>query len=227
MNNKNYGFILINKPIGPTSHDIVNQLRRIAKIKKIGHAGTLDPFASGLLIMAVGREATREIDKFIKLDKEYIASLHLGCVADSFDCTGKITKWSEVDAEKSIEEIKMVLPKFIGKQEQVPPMFSAKKVNGQRLYKLARKGKEVVRQPSLITIYEIELLKYDWPLLEIKIKCSSGTYIRSLANDIGRALNCGAYLENLQRTSIGQYDIASAVDVKNLAAKNWQNFLFI
>lgn len=227
MNNKNYGFILINKPIGPTSHDIVNQLRRITKIKKIGHAGTLDPFASGLLIMAVGREATREIDKFIKLDKEYIATLHLGYIADSFDCTGKITKWPEFVAEKKIEEIKKVLQQFDGEQEQVPPMFSAKKINGQRLYKLARKGKEVVRQPSLITIYEIELLKYNWPLLEIKIKCSSGTYIRSLANDIGAALNCGAYLENLQRTKIGQYDIAAAVATAELAEANWQNHLFV
>lgn len=227
MNNKNYGFILIDKPVGPTSHDIVHQLRKITGEKKIGHAGTLDPFASGLLIAAIGRQATREIDKFVKLDKEYVATLHLGLVSSTFDPEGEIKKWSGDIKEKSIEEVKKSLQDFIGEQEQIPPMFSAKKIAGQRLYELARKGKTIDRQPARINIYEIELLKYEWPILEIRIRCSTGTYIRALANDIGLSLGCGAYLENLKRTSIGSHVIAKAVDIKDLTSANWSDFLFI
>jgi len=220
------GFIVINKTVGPTSHDIVNQLRRITGIKKIGHAGTLDPFAEGVLIVAIGREATKEMGKFAKLDKEYIATLRLGFTSDTFDCTGRMSSWPQTIKKIGVDEVKNVLQQFVGEQDQLPPMFSAKKVNGKKLYELARKGKVVERKLSRINIYDIELLKYDWPNLEIKIACSTGTYIRALANDIGERLNCGSYLEKLKRISVGPYNIAAAVDVKNLSATNWQDFSF-
>lgn len=222
MDNLKSGFLLINKPVGPTSHDIINKLRRITGIKKIGHAGTLDPFASGLLICAVGREATREIDKFVKQDKEYIATLHLGAVTDSYDRTGKIIK--EYNGEPINEDIiKKVVLEFIGEQMQTPPMFSAKKINGKKMYELARAGKVVERQPCAINIFAMEILNYDWPFLKIKIKCSSGTYIRTIAYDLGERLGCGAYLEELERTKIGKYDIAEAVELDKINSENYFN----
>ncbi len=222
-----FGFLLINKPSGPTSHDIVDELRRITGVRKIGHAGTLDPFASGLLIAAVGREATRQISKFSKMDKTYIARLHLGAVSDTYDRTGKL-QITNYKLRITNKEIKKVLQKFIGPQKQIPPMYSAKKVGGKKLYELARSGIEVERKPADVDIYDIEILRYSWPELEIKTKVSSGTYIRSLANDIGRALGYGAYLEELERTEIGDYKLKDkdAVDIDKLTAKNWEKYLF-
>ena len=220
------GLLILNKPVGPTSHDMVSKLRKITGIKKIGHAGTLDPFASGVLIVAIGREATRKIDKFVKLDKEYVATLHLGFSSDTFDRMGKITKWPSEIKEIGVDEVQKVLQKFIGEQDQLPPMFSAKKINGKKLYELAREGKTVVRKPARINIYNIELLKYEWPFLEIKIECSTGTYIRALANDMGTSLNCGAYLENLKRTSVGPYREEEAVNIEKITVANWPEFLF-
>ena len=212
MDNFNNGFLLINKPSGPTSHDIINKLRRLTDIKKIGHAGTLDPFASGLLICAVGREATKDIDKFVKLDKEYIATLHLGAVTDSYDRTGKIIAASaEGYVAPKKEIVEKVVSEFIGPQLQTPPMFSAKKINGKKMYELARAGKEVERQPCAITIYSMEILSYAWPRLKIKVKCSTGTYIRTIAYDLGERLGCGAYLEELERTKIGEYSVEQAI----------------
>jgi len=222
---KQSGFLLINKPTGPTSHDIVDQLRRITGIKKIGHAGTLDPFAEGLLILAIEREATREISKFVKQDKEYIATLKLCGISDTYDRAGKIKK-TEQSIQPSLEEIKKILKTFIGDTEQLPPMFSAKKVKGKKLYELARKGIEIKREPHKIKIYNIEILDYSFPLLKIKVKCSYGTYIRTLAHDIGQMLLCGAYLEELQRTAIGDFKIENALDIKKLTSKNWSEFLF-
>lgn len=220
---KNTGFILINKPVGPTSHDVVNILRRIIGIKKIGHAGTLDPFASGLLIMAIGREATREISKFVKLDKEYIATLHLGAVSDTYDRTGKVesVECRVLSDELKREVIIRALEKFIGKQRQVPPMYSAKKVGGKKLYELARKGVQIERKAERIEIYDIKLLKYKWPLVKIKVRCSSGTYIRSLAHDIGKALGCGAYLKELERTAIGKYSVKDAKEIAGMKEDTW------
>jgi tRNA pseudouridine55 synthase len=225
MNNSNSGFILINKPIGPTSHDIVSQLRKITGIKKIGHAGTLDPFASGLLILAIGREATKRINEFVKLDKEYSAVLKLGAVSNTYDPEGNIEiKSNQVPPTESL--IATVLEKFLGEQEQVPPMFSAKKINGQKLYNLARQGKIVQRQPNKIKIYDLEIVNYCWPELSLKIKCSSGTYVRSLGNDIGERLGCGAYLSGLQRTKIGSYLLEDCVDIEKVDKENWIKFLF-
>ncbi len=218
------GFILINKPAGITSHDVVDKLREITKIKKIGHSGTLDPFATGLLILAISREATKKLSYFLKLDKEYIATLRLGAESDTFDKEGKIVK-KEIKEIPTLKKIKNVLKTFLGEIEQIPPIFSAKKIKGKKAYDLARKGLKVKLKPQKVKIYEISILKYKFPFLKIKVKCSSGTYIRSLASDIGKKLNCGAYLENLIRTKIGEFSLKNAVSLSQLNSENWQNYL--
>jgi tRNA pseudouridine55 synthase len=224
-NLKPSGFLLINKPVGPTSHDVINQLRKITGIKKVGHAGTLDPFAGGVLLVAVGREATRRISRLVKLDKKYIATLYLGATSDTYDNTGSIVKSKNI-YQLDMNKIKAVLKRFIGKQRQVPPMYSAKKVKGKKLYELARKGIEVERQPVEIHIFKIKLIKFQHPLLTTEVHCSSGTYIRSLANDIGNELGCGAYLKELKRTQVGKYKLSQASDLKDITKDNWQELMF-
>ncbi len=223
---KKNGFILINKPVGPTSHDVIDKLRKITVLRKIGHAGTLDPFASGLLIVAIGRSATRELKDFVKLDKEYSAALCLGASTDTYDRTGRILNQCSGDFILEIAAIKKILKQFVGGQKQIPPMYSAKKIKGKKLYELARAGIEVKREPAVITIYSIKIIKYQWPDLEIKVKCSSGTYIRALANDIGERLGCGAYLKALERTAIGQYKIEQAIALADIKPANWEKYLF-
>lgn len=223
--NQKFGFMLIDKPVGPTSFNIIAKLRKITNLKKIGHAGTLDPFANGLLIVAIGRQATKEISKYVKLDKEYLATLVLGAVTDTYDNEGEIQKFNVNKADFTEEKISIVVKKFIGKQKQIPPMFSAKKVGGKKLYQLARQGKVVEREPSDINIFELEVVEYSWPKLKIRVKCSSGTYIRSLGHDIGQALGCGAYLDELRRTKIGEFDIKEAFKLENLTNDNWDKKL--
>jgi len=223
MENKKSGFIIINKQINFTSHDVIVVLRGITGIKKIGHAGTLDPFATGILICAIGREATKKISQFVKLDKEYEATLKLGVESDTYDREGKMSK---VKCQRSKrDEIIKVLDKFIGKQEQVAPMFSAKKIGGKKLYELARAGKIIKRKPCKIEIYDIKLLKYKWPDLEIKVRCSTGTYIRSLGHDIGQALECGAYLEEITRIGVGKFKLPNAVELGKLNKRNWDSYI--
>jgi tRNA pseudouridine55 synthase len=218
------GFILINKPAGITSHDVVDRLREITKIKRIGHSGTLDPFATGLLILGIGREFTKKLSIFQKKDKEYIATLRLGAESDTFDRDGKIVerKVEKIPERKEIEE---VLKNFLGEIEQIPPAFSAKKIKGKKLYELARKGIKVEPKPQKVKIYEISILEYKFPYLKIKVKCSSGTYIRSLANDIGKKLGCGAYVEELVRTKIGEFSLEKAIELSRLNSQNWKNFI--
>jgi len=219
-------FLLFNKPAGPTSHDVVDFLRQITGEQRIGHAGTLDPFAEGLLLLAIGREATRELSKFVGLDKEYLATIQLGATSSTYDKTGIVSKRPISKYQVSEEKIKEILPQFIGEIEQIPPMYSAKKINGKKLYQLARQGKMVARKPSKIKIYQIEIKKYD-PIsccLGVLIGCSSGTYIRSLAHDIGEKLGCGAYLEKLIRTKIGDYRLENAINPDQLTPVNWLNF---
>jgi tRNA pseudouridine55 synthase len=218
------GFILLDKPSGPTSHGMVSFLRRITGIKRIGHAGTLDPFASGLLIMGVGRQATKRLGTFLKQDKEYEATLFLGKTTDTFDTEGKVT--SEYGG-RPIEDkvIKEVLKSFQGKQKQTPPMFSAKKIGGKKLYELARVGKEVEREACDVEVHELEALNYDWPELKVRVKCSSGTYIRSLANDVGAVLGCGAYLTALRRTAIGSCSVKGATSPDGISSENWKSIL--
>ncbi|KKP59469.1 MAG: tRNA pseudouridine synthase B [Candidatus Magasanikbacteria bacterium GW2011_GWC2_34_16] len=215
-------FLLINKPVDWTSFDVVAYIRRqYPKGTKVGHAGTLDPFATGLLIVGVGREATKRIDEFKNLPKTYNTIIHLGKVSDTDDSTGIIKNYEKNELNKmpELEEIKEVLNKFIGKQLQTPPMFSAKKINGQRLYTLARQGVEIERQPNEIEIYNIKLINYNWPHLKIEIKCSVGTYIRTIAHDIGLTLDCGAYCEELTRTAIGEYLLKDAKTIGGLTSR--------
>ncbi|MFC1802038.1 tRNA pseudouridine(55) synthase TruB [Patescibacteria group bacterium] len=221
---ENTGFILINKPSGITSHDVIYKLRKITSIKKIGHSGTLDPFATGLLIVGVGRQSTKQLDKFLKQDKEYITKIKLGSISDTFDKTGQITK-VENSQKPTQDEVLKVLKKYIGEINQTPPIFSAKKIKGKKMYELARKGIKIEMKPCLIIIYEIELLSYKYPYLEIKVSCSSGTYIRSLGNDIGKDLNCGGYLEELHRTKIGEYSVENSNKLENINSKKWNNLL--
>ncbi|MFA6548187.1 MAG: tRNA pseudouridine(55) synthase TruB [Candidatus Magasanikbacteria bacterium] len=226
LDTQNNNFLLIDKPVGWTSFDAVNFLRARLRVEtgnkkiKVGHAGTLDPFATGLLIVAVGRENTKRIDGFQKLPKTYVATIHLGATSDTQDSTGVIIQtegfldFTRNDNEPTQENIELTLKTFIGKQLQTPPMYSAKKVDGQRLYKLARQGKEIEREPVEIEIYDIKLLNYNWPLLEIEVQCSTGTYIRTLAEDIGTKLGCGAYCEQLRRTKIGEYSVENATKIE-------------
>ena len=215
------GFILINKPEDITSHDVIDALRRITKIRKIGHAGTLDPFATGLLICGIGRESTKRLFSFLKKDKEYIGRLKLGFTSDTYDKDGKIEQ-RKVCSRPRLIEIEKILQKFKGEIDQRPPMFSAKKMGGKKLYQLARKGIDIDVPFQKVNIHNIEVLDYDFPDLEIKVNCSSGTYIRSLANDIGEELGCGAYLEKLCRTKIGGILLEQAKELKDLTPENWR-----
>jgi tRNA pseudouridine55 synthase len=213
------GVLNIYKSEGPTSHDIVNKIRKITKIKKVGHAGTLDPFAQGILIILIGK-ITKKQSEFMNMDKTYIATLKLGEISDTYDKTGQL----KVQKEKfkiTIKDINKTLKEFIGEIKQTPPIYSAIKIKGKKAYELARKGQKPKIKPRKIKIYKIKLIKYKWPYLEIEVKCSKGTYIRSLANDIGKKLDCGAYLEKLIRTKIGKFNIKNSIKIEKLNSKNW------
>jgi tRNA pseudouridine55 synthase len=214
-------FLLINKPAGWTSFDAVNYVRKgirkthpTMKNIKVGHAGTLDPFATGLLIIVVGRTATRELDSFKALKKTYRATIRLGAVSDTDDSTGVISPTSTTEPTR--EQVETILRGFVGEQAQTPPMYSAKKVGGDRLYKLARQGITIPREPSIITIYSLTFIEYTYPCITFEVTCSAGTYIRTLARDIGDKLGTGAYCDTLTRTSIGDYRLADATDPTNL-----------
>lgn len=204
------GIYNIYKPAGPTSHDMVDQVRKISVEKRVGHAGTLDPFAEGVLIVAVGREYTRKLGQFLKMDKTYLATIKLGAISDTDDLTGKITFSSNTE-KPARKEILTALKKFKGKMEQIPPAFSAIKVKGKKAYELARRGLTPKLKPRPVKIYSLKILKYRWPFLEIAVKVSSGTYIRSIARDLGQVLGTGAYLEKLTRTSIGRYRLEKSL----------------
>ncbi len=218
------GFLLIDKPAEISSHHVINILRKVTSVSRIGHSGTLDPLATGLLITGVGREATRELGKLQGLDKEYIATLRFGATSDTYDTNGIITV-AQPASPVSQEDIEKAIYKFIGTIDQMPPIYSAKKIQGRKAYELARKGKDVELKSCQVTIHEIEVLKYDWPQFELRVKCSSGTYIRSLAHDIGQALGCGAYLTALRRTRIGKWSIGEAVVLDSLSEDNWTQSL--
>lgn len=202
-------FLLINKQSGWTSLDVVAKLRGILHIEKIGHAGTLDPFATGLLIVGVGREATKRLEEFKNLEKEYEVEMKFGFTSSTYDCDGEIITCPD---SRPIEraELQKVLEKYQGKIQQIPPMHSAKKVNGVRLHKLARKGVVVERQPSEITIFKIEIVEFNSSGARLGVVCSPGTYIRSLVHDLGQDLGVGAYATALTRTRIGKFSVKKA-----------------
>jgi len=226
------GFLLIDKPPGITSHDVVDRVRRVTGIRKVGHGGTLDPFATGLLIVAVGREATRELGNIIGKDKVYEATMVLGAVSDTQDRDGKIKETG--GALPTEDDLRATMAKFTGALQQIPPMYSAKKVGGKKLYELARAGMEIERKPADITVYDLELLEARLPkpgfpsqasCASFRVRCSSGTYVRTLAHDIGQVLGCGAYLDALRRTRIGDWSVEQAVKLDELTDENWQGRL--
>lgn len=215
--------LLIDKPFEWTSFDVVNKVKILLQNKfrykwlKVGHAGTLDPLATGLMILCTGN-ATKDITRYILLDKEYIATIYLGKSTPSFDLETQPDQTYPTD-HITRELILKTLPTFKGKIKQVPPVFSAKRLNGKRAYDFARKGKEIELQANTVHIKEIELIEYNKPVVVVRIKCGKGTYIRAFARDFGLALNSGAHLIALKRTSIGDFKISDAMTMKKFEEK--------
>lgn len=209
-----FGFLNIYKPVGMTSHDVVSVLRRVTKIKQIGHTGTLDPFAEGVLPICIGK-ATRLIE-YLQDDKEYLATVQFGAATNTFDLDGE--KVFTSDKKVSRDDIKEGLKSFEGEILQLPPIFSAIKVKGKKLYEYARKGEEVEIQPRKVVIENIELKNFDEELqqAQILLKCSKGTYIRSIANDLGKNLGCGGYLIKLIRTQAGKFRVENSVQLDGI-----------
>lgn len=204
-----------------TSHDVVNWIRRITGVRKVGHGGTLDPNATGLLIVGVGREGTKRLGNVSKgMDKEYEAEITLGMSSSTDDSEGELVKSKET--APSEEEVVNVVKSFLGKSMQVPPAFSAIKLDGKKAYNEARRGRPLDLPAREITIHSIKLLNYNYPKILLLCKVSSGTYIRALARDIGARLKTGAYLSNLKRTRIGVYKLANALDLEQFE-KQWKS----
>lgn len=206
--NFTHGILLVDKAKRKSSFSIVSSLRKITKIQKIGHVGTLDPFATGLMVILIGKDYTTKAKQFLNLDKEYIATLHLGKVSETFDDESEIQEFSTIIPKKS--DIDRALLDFNGVIFQTPPMYSAKKINGQKLYHLARKGITIKRDPIEVELCT-SIISYEYPLLKLKISCSKGTYIRTLAHDLGQKLLCGAYLLDLMRTRLGKFLLEDAL----------------
>ena len=209
------GILLVDKPVGITSHDIVDRLRRKLKMKKIGHAGTLDPLATGLMIMLIGK-ATKVSQFLISLDKSYDGEFLLGVETDSQDADGEVVAEKPVTEDIDQEKVEQEMKTFLGDQYQTPPMFSAKKIDGVPLYKMARKGKTVEREPRFIRIKELSLSKWNSPKGEFSMACSKGTYVRTVLHDLGQKLGCGAHLIALRRTKIDQFDIQNAKPLEEI-----------
>ena len=207
------GIVIVDKPQGWTSQDVTARLRRVYATRRIGHGGTLDPMATGVLPVFVGR-ATRGVEFFEHAEKTYDTVLLLGRTTDTQDVTGTVL--AEKTVRLSPADIENVLPRFRGDILQVPPMYSALKVNGKKLYELARKGQEVERQPRPITVFELTNLGFDGTRLSLRVRCSKGTYIRTLCQDIGDALGCGGCMEALRRVRAGEYGIEDAVPLEQL-----------
>lgn len=230
---KTMGFLLIDKPAGITSHDVIYRVRKITGEKRVGHAGTLDPLATGLLIVGVGREATREMSKLVGLDKTYEAEFVLGGVSDTDDRTGKIEIRNQKFEKNMKSEIRKAMKGFVGEIEQVPPQYAAIKVKGVKMYEVARKGERVEAKPRAVRIDWFEMVgepvKNDDGTLTIKVKidCGSGTYVRALARDLGEKLGVGGYVSELQRTRIGPFPIAEAFELEELKEEWKKKILMI
>lgn len=220
------GVLVVDKPVGLSSHDVVQIIRNGTKIRRAGHTGTLDPRASGVLVVLLG-PAVRLSEYVSASEKRYQAVIELGITTDTYDLEGKITRRSPVDI--SYEEFEVALQGFVGEFKQKPPAYSAIKVKGEKAYELARRGEEVELEPRLIQVHELELLDWDPPEAVIDIQCSSGTYVRSLAHDLGEKLGCGATLTGLRRTKNGRFGLRDAVSLRKLqesfANGDWYQFL--
>ena len=202
------GAVLIDKPAGPTSHDVVDAIRRNFGIKKVGHCGTLDPNATGLLIIVLGR-GTKLSEKLMGDDKVYEGTIKFGVATNSYDADGEILETKPVPP-LTLDQLNGLAAQFVGDQMQTPPMVSAIKKDGVPLYKLARKGIEIEREPRLVHIYNFRFTSYEPPLAQFRIACTKGTYVRSLAHDLGQRLGCGAHLATLRRCASGKFDVADA-----------------
>ena len=217
------GIVIVDKPAGWTSQDVVSKLRGVFKTRRIGHGGTLDPMATGVLPVFVGR-ATRAVEFFEHAEKTYEATLRLGISTDTEDITGTVLEEKPVAVTE--EEFLRALEAFRGDIFQIPPMYSAIKINGQKLCDLARRGKEVERKPRPVTIYALDCLSFEGTTAKLRIHCSKGTYIRTLCKDIGQALGCGGTMESLRRVTAGEYEISQAVTMETLVnAENPAHFL--
>ncbi|MGA3145149.1 MAG: tRNA pseudouridine(55) synthase TruB [Verrucomicrobiota bacterium] len=208
------GAILIDKLSGPTSHDVVDVIRRRFGIKKVGHCGTLDPNATGLLIIVLGR-GTKLSEKLMGDDKVYEGTIKFGEATNSYDCDGEIISTAPVPP-LTLEQLNGAAATFVGDQMQTPPMVSAIKIKGVPLYKLARKGIEVAREPRLVHIYTCRFTNYEPPLGQFKVACTKGTYVRSIAHELGQKLGCGAHLAALRRTVSGKFDVADATKLDDI-----------
>lgn len=220
------GILLIHKKKDRTSFSLVEQLRRRTHVQKIGHGGTLDPFAEGVMVLFIGKNFTKLSSHFLESDKEYAAKLFLGATSDTFDTTGHMTITSSIEKKPSLKEIENVVARYQGKLMQLPPMFSAKKVMGKKLYHLARKGKEIERPLQEIFI-KTQLIHYEYPYLELHFQCSKGTYVRSLAHDIGKDLKTGAYLEALTRTRSGPFHLSDCIQEDAIYDENFDLLPYI
>ncbi len=210
------GMLLIDKPAGMSSAQVVSRIKRIVGAKKVGHTGTLDPFATGLMICGIN-SGTRLSRFFLNCDKTYVAGLRLGVETDTMDCTGEVVANGDIPASYFDDlDFSHLLSTFEGEQDQLPPVYSALKHNGVPLYKLARKGTPVQKPPRRITIYRTSLTKVDYPDVTFEVECSSGTYIRTLASDIGRTIGCGGHLVTLRRTTSGSFSIDDAITLSEL-----------
>jgi len=208
------GILLIDKDEDCTSYDVIREIKRLFKGEKIGHTGTLDPIATGLLILCIGK-ATKLSSIFMNLEKEYVAKMKLGAVSDTLDADGTI-KIVKENCSVDLDSLKNVLRKYIGEIEQIPPMYSAKKVQGKKLYQYARKGLSIERKPIRIKISELELIRFSKDEAEFRVRISKGGYVRVLCYDIGRDLGCGGYMLSLRRTKIGEFDVKNAIKVFEL-----------
>ena len=208
------GAILIDKPAGPTSHDVVAAIRRQFGIEKVGHCGTLDPNATGLLVIVLGR-GTKLSEKLMSDDKVYEGEIKFGVATDSYDADGEITATLPVPL-LTLEELNRLAAGFVGDQMQTPPMVSAVKKNGVPLYKLARKGVDVPREPRLIHIYSFHVSSYTEPVAHFQLACTKGTYVRTIAHELGQKVGCGAHLATLRRISSGKFNVADAISLDDV-----------
>lgn len=219
-------FLLIDKPKGITSHNVIDKIRRITGEARVGHAGTLDPNATGLLIVGIGRESTKKLGQIAKNTKKtYEAEIFLGEERDTDDSEGVVASKVKGFLPPREGEIKLILASFLGRQKQRPPIYSAIKIKGKKSYKLARAGRPSGLKPRKVTICLINLIEYKYPILKIKTTVSSGTYIRALARDIGQKTGCGAYLKELRRKEVGEYSVDRAMKLQGLTKKNWKKFI--
>lgn len=208
------GFLVINKPSGITSHDVVDRIRKVLGLRKVGHLGTLDPLGTGVLVLAIGR-ATKSVKYFVDDDKDYQATILLGTITDTQDTDGRVIETKDYGGITR-ESVEALLKQFTGKINQIPPMVSAKKIKGERLYKLHRKGIEVPREPKEIEIYKLEIVNFNLPEVQIFLSCSKGTYVRTLCADIGEKLGCGGCMSSLVRVRSGCFSLSDAYKLEEI-----------